>query len=119
VATIKGRCASGTGEAVRLPRVAEREVTDLLPMEADPADARGVLESLPFWFHTFALNPAAGLYPPGVARDHRYRNPGSLPGSGAPVAYLSPNRRRLINLRRDRRHIQPIPTLAGQAECRR
>ena len=26
-----------------------------------------------FWFHTFALNRAAGLYTPGVARDHRYR----------------------------------------------
>ena len=65
MATIKGRCASGTGEAVHLPRAAEREVADLLPMEADPADARGVLESLPFWFHTFALNPAAGVYPPG------------------------------------------------------
>ena len=28
-----------------------------------------------FWFHTFALNRAAGLYTPGVARDHRYRIP--------------------------------------------
>ena len=30
-----------------------------------PHRPRGVLESLPFWFHTFALYPAAGLYPPG------------------------------------------------------
>ena len=31
-----------------------------------------------FWFHTFALNRAAGLYTPGVARDHRYRIPALL-----------------------------------------
>jgi hypothetical protein len=30
---------------------------------------------VPFWFHTFALNRADGLYTPGVARDHRYRIP--------------------------------------------
>jgi hypothetical protein len=115
VGTITGGSASATGEAVRLPRAAEHEVADLLPMEADPAEARGVLESLPFWFSHFALNPAAGLYQPGVAQDHRYRNPGPPPGSGPPVAYLSPNRMRLINLRRDRRHIQPIRALTGQA----
>jgi hypothetical protein len=28
---------------------------------------------VPFWFHTFALNHAEGIYTPGVARDHRYR----------------------------------------------
>ena len=84
MATMKGRCASGTGEAVRLPRAAEREVADLLPMEADPTDARGVLESLPFWFHTFALNPAAGLYPPGVARDHGYRDRALYRGADHP-----------------------------------
>jgi tRNA (mo5U34)-methyltransferase len=72
---MKGRRASGAGNAVGLPTAAEREVADLLPMEADPADARAVLDSVPFWFHTFALNRAAGLYTPGVARDHRYRIP--------------------------------------------
>jgi tRNA (mo5U34)-methyltransferase len=75
MANMKGRSASGTGDAVGLPTAAEREVADLLPMEADPADARAVLASVPFWFHTFALNRAAGLYTPGVARDHRYRIP--------------------------------------------
>jgi SAM-dependent methyltransferase len=34
------------------------------------------------WFHTFALDPAHGLYTPGVARDHRYRVP-FLPASFA------------------------------------
>jgi hypothetical protein len=28
---------------------------------------------VPFWFHTFALNRAEGIYTPGAARDHRYR----------------------------------------------
>jgi len=54
---------------------AERAVADLLPIEADPAEARRVLESVPLWFHTFALNREHGLYTPGVARDHRYRVP--------------------------------------------
>ena len=54
---------------------AEREVADLLAIEADPADARGVLEQVPYWFHTFALNRTEGIYAPGTARDHRYRIP--------------------------------------------
>jgi tRNA (mo5U34)-methyltransferase len=54
---------------------AEREVADLLPIEADPAAARAVLDEVPFWFHTFALNRAEGIYAPGYARDHRYRVP--------------------------------------------
>ena len=73
--SMKGRRTPGTGDAVGLPTAAEREVADLLPMEADPAAARAVLDSVRFWFHTFALNRAAGLYTPGVARDHRYRIP--------------------------------------------
>jgi tRNA (mo5U34)-methyltransferase len=51
---------------------AEREVADLLPIEVDPAVARATVKEVPFWFHTFALNRAAGIYTPGVARDHRY-----------------------------------------------
>jgi tRNA (mo5U34)-methyltransferase len=54
---------------------AERQVADLLPIEADPAAARVVLDEVPFWFHTFALNRAEGIYAPGYARDHRYRVP--------------------------------------------
>jgi tRNA (mo5U34)-methyltransferase len=52
---------------------AERHVADLLPIEADPALARATVERVPFWFHTFALNRAEGIYTPGAARDHRYR----------------------------------------------
>jgi tRNA (mo5U34)-methyltransferase len=59
---------------------AEREVADLLPIEADPAEARAVLDEVPYWFHTFALNRAEGIYAPGTARDHRYRIP-AIPGS--------------------------------------
>jgi tRNA (mo5U34)-methyltransferase len=54
---------------------AEREVADQLPIEADPDEARAVLERVPYWFHTFALNSAEGIYAPGTARDHRYRMP--------------------------------------------
>jgi tRNA (mo5U34)-methyltransferase len=66
---------------------AEREVADLLPIEADPADAEAVLDEVPFWFHTFALNGDAGLYAPGYARDHRYRIP-AIPGSFAGLRVL-------------------------------
>lgn len=48
-------------------------MADLLPIEVDPAVARATVKEVPFWFHTFALNRAAGIYTPGVARDHRYR----------------------------------------------
>jgi tRNA (mo5U34)-methyltransferase len=52
---------------------AERQVADLLPIEVDAALSRATVESVPFWFHTFALNRAEGIYTPGAARDHRYR----------------------------------------------
>ena len=52
---------------------AERRVADLLPGEVDPVLARATVEMVPFWFHTFALNRAEGIYTPGAARDHRYR----------------------------------------------
>jgi SAM-dependent methyltransferase len=58
---------------------AERVVADLLPIDVDPDIARAAVEAVPFWFHTFALNRAAGIYTPGAARDHRYRVP-ALPG---------------------------------------
>jgi tRNA (mo5U34)-methyltransferase len=48
-------------------------VADLLSIEAVPALARATLDAVPFWFHTFALNRAEGIYTPGAARDHRYR----------------------------------------------
>jgi tRNA (mo5U34)-methyltransferase len=52
---------------------AERQVADLLPIEVDPAVARATVASVPFWFHTFALDGAEDVYTPGAARDHRYR----------------------------------------------
>jgi tRNA (mo5U34)-methyltransferase len=58
---------------------AERQVADLLPIEADPDTARTTAAAVPFWFHTFALNRAAGIYTPGAARDHRYRIPAVPP----------------------------------------
>ena len=61
---------------------AERAVADALPIGADPSDAERVLQQVPLWFHTFALDAERDLYTPGVARDHRYRVP-FLPASFA------------------------------------
>ena len=65
----------------------EEEVADILPVGADPATARRLLAEVPFWFHTFALNDAEGIYTPGVAVDHRYRLP-FLPASFAGLRVL-------------------------------
>jgi tRNA (mo5U34)-methyltransferase len=62
-------------EAAAKPTAAEREVADLIPIEADPDAARAVLDRVPLWFHTFSLDHSNGVYTPGVARDHRYRIP--------------------------------------------
>ena len=62
-------------EAPAKPTAAEREVADLLPIQADPDAARAVLDRVPLWFHTFSLDHSDELYTPGVARDHRYRVP--------------------------------------------
>ena len=51
---------------------AERVVADLLPIDAGWEEASTALERVPLWFHTFSLN-GAGVYTPGIARDHRYR----------------------------------------------
>ena len=45
---------------------AEREVADLLPIEVAPELARATVRGVPFWFHTFALNRAEGIYTPGA-----------------------------------------------------
>jgi tRNA (mo5U34)-methyltransferase len=72
-------CIETTGRAQGGPRdqfsitEAERQVADLLPIEVDTALARATVETVPFWFHTFALNRSEGIYTPGAARDHRYR----------------------------------------------
>jgi hypothetical protein len=78
----------------------EQEVADILPLEVDPVSARRVLGEVPFWFHTFALNRAEGIYTPGVAVDHRYRLP-FLPASFANAAGIGRGQfRRLLCLRR-------------------
>ena len=53
-------------EAPPEPTAAEREVADLLPIEADPEAARAVLDRVPLWFHTFSLERSDQLYTPGV-----------------------------------------------------
>src|SRR5689334_4815792 len=50
---------------------AERVVADVLAIGAPAAVAKRVRDSVPLWFHTFALAP--GVYTPGIARDHGYR----------------------------------------------
>lgn len=51
----------------------ERLVADILAIGASPGEAERVRDSVPLWFHTFALSQ--GVYTPGIARDHRYRLP--------------------------------------------
>jgi tRNA (mo5U34)-methyltransferase len=58
-------------ETIPETSAAERAVADLLPIGASPEEAERVRDSVPVWFHTFALSP--GIYTPGLARDHRYR----------------------------------------------
>ncbi|MFA4964383.1 MAG: class I SAM-dependent methyltransferase [Thermoleophilia bacterium] len=65
--------AHGAARGRFVANEAERQVADLLPIEVEPALARATVEAVPFWFHTFALNRAKGIYTPGAARDHRYR----------------------------------------------
>ena len=60
-------------ERVRPPTEAERQVADLLPIEADSRQAQATLDRVPLWFHTFCLD--GRVYTPGIARDHRYRVP--------------------------------------------
>lgn len=61
-------------ESIALTTAAERVVADIMPIDASIEEARAVLERVPLWFHTFALD-GAGVYTPGIARDHRYRLP--------------------------------------------
>ncbi len=74
-------------EAPPKPTAAEREVADLLPIEADPDAARAVLDQVPLWFHTFSLDHSDELYTHGVARDHRYRIP-ALPEDFSAMSVL-------------------------------
>ena len=64
-------------EAIPETSGAERVVADVLAIGAPALDAERVRDSVPLWFHTFALAP--GIYTPGIARDHGYR----LAGLGA------------------------------------
>ena len=60
-------------ERIRPPTEAERQVADLLPVEADSRQAQTTLDRVRLWFHTFCLD--GRVYTPGIARDHRYRLP--------------------------------------------
>jgi tRNA (mo5U34)-methyltransferase len=51
----------------------ERLVADIWAIGAPAVEAERVRDSVPLWFHTFALSP--GVYTPGIARDHGYRLP--------------------------------------------
>jgi tRNA (mo5U34)-methyltransferase len=63
--------AAGTSEPIPETSRAERAVADVHAIGAPAADAESVRDSVPLWFHTFALAP--GIYTPGIARDHGYR----------------------------------------------
>lgn len=63
--------AASATEPIPETSAAEQAVADTLEIGASPAEAERVRDSVPLWFHTFALAP--GIYTPGVARDHGYR----------------------------------------------
>jgi tRNA (mo5U34)-methyltransferase len=65
--------AAATIEPIPLTSAAERVVADVQAIGAPAAVAERVRDSVPLWFHTFALAP--GIYTPGIARDHGYRLP--------------------------------------------
>jgi tRNA (mo5U34)-methyltransferase len=58
-------------EPIPVVSSAERVVADVLPIGCSPPRAEQVRDSVPLWFHTFALAP--GIYTPGISRDHGYR----------------------------------------------
>ena len=60
-------------EAIPETSLDERLVADTWAIGAPPGEAERVRDSIPLWFHTFALSP--GVYTPGIARDHGYRLP--------------------------------------------
>jgi tRNA (mo5U34)-methyltransferase len=60
-------------ERIGQPSEAERQVADLLPMDAGSRRAQATVDRVPLWFHTFCLD--GRVYTPGIARDHRYRVP--------------------------------------------
>jgi tRNA (mo5U34)-methyltransferase len=64
---------TGTIEIIPETSAAERLVADVHAIGATNARAVTVRDSVPLWFHTFALAP--GVYTPGIARDHGYRLP--------------------------------------------
>ena len=59
-------------ESIPETTAAERAVADVMPIDVSREEARAVLGRVSLWFHTFALD-GAGVYTPGIARDHRYR----------------------------------------------
>ncbi|MEO5743644.1 MAG: DUF1698 domain-containing protein [Terracoccus sp.] len=64
---------SETFESIPETSAAERVVADVMPIHAERGRAEQARDSVPLWFHTFALSP--GVYTPGIARDHGYRLP--------------------------------------------
>jgi tRNA (mo5U34)-methyltransferase len=60
-------------ETIPETSAAERVVADVLAIGVPAAQAERVRDSVPLWFHTFAL--ASGVYTPGIARNHGYRLP--------------------------------------------
>lgn len=65
------RPVSAATETIPQTTAAEQAVADWLDIGARAGDAERVRDSVPLWFHTFALAP--GIYTPGIARDHGYR----------------------------------------------
>jgi tRNA (mo5U34)-methyltransferase len=64
-------CAVEPIEPIPETSHAERVAADVHAIGASAVEAARVRDSVPLWFHTFALAP--GVYTPGIARDHGYR----------------------------------------------
>jgi tRNA (mo5U34)-methyltransferase len=65
------RVTQPAAELIPETSAAEELVADAFAINASTEEAERVRESVPLWFHTFALAP--GTYTPGIARDHGYR----------------------------------------------
>jgi tRNA (mo5U34)-methyltransferase len=68
-----GDASAAVVESIPPTSFDERLVADIWAIGASAGEAERVRDSVPLWFHTFALSP--GVYTPGIARDHGYRLP--------------------------------------------
>ena len=101
------------GEWEPIPEVtdAEREVADLLPIDASPDEARAALERVPLWFHTFLLSRQR-------ASTRRASPATTATGSRSPRELRGTARARRGHVRRLLRVPGRAPRRRARARCR-